>query len=74
MGTKKGNTPMTSPMRMRTVCGMTNEPRVEVVYDWKHLGSDELQKPATVWLRVYFSRTSRKYISTGVRVLPAQWS
>ena len=74
MGTKKGNTPMTSPMRMRTVCGMTNEPRVEVVYDWKHLGSDELQRPATVWLRVYFSRTSRKYISTGVRVLPAQWS
>lgn len=50
------------------------EPRVEVVYDYKHQGSDTLLTPATVWLRVYYSRTQRKYISTGVRVLPCQWS
>lgn len=50
------------------------EPRVEVVYDYKHQGSDTTLTPATVWLRVYYSRTQRKYISTGVRVLPSQWS
>ena len=50
------------------------EPKVEVVYDYKHVGSDATLTPATVWLRVYFSRTQRKYISTGVRVLPSQWS
>lgn len=50
------------------------QPKAEVIYDYKHHGSDETLTPATVWLRVYFSRTQRKYISTGVRVLPCQWS
>lgn len=50
------------------------EPKVKVVYDYKHVGSDATLTPATVWLMVYFSRTQRKYISTGVRVLPSQWS
>ena len=50
------------------------EPRVAIVYDYKHEGSDAAGTAATVWLRVYFSRTQRKYISTGVRVLPCQWS
>ena len=49
-------------------------PKIEVIYDYKHVGSDETLTPATVWLRVYFNRTQRKYISTGVRVLPSQWS
>lgn len=51
-----------------------NQPKVEVIYDYKNHGSDETLTPATVWLRVYYSRTQRKYISTGVRVLPSQWS
>lgn len=49
-------------------------PKVDVIYDYKHDGSDSTLTPATVWLRVYFSRTQRKYISTCVRVLPCQWS
>lgn len=62
-------------MRARKAARMPmREPKVEVVYDYKHVGSDATLTPATVWLRVYFSRTKRKYISTGVRVLPAQWS
>ena len=51
-----------------------NYPRMDIVYDYKHQGSDETLTPGTVWLRVYFGRTQRKYISTGVRVLPSQWS
>ena len=51
-----------------------NIPKIDIVYDYKHQGSDETLTPGTVWLRVYFSRTKRKYISTGVRVLPSQWS
>ena len=62
-------------MRARKAARMPMiEPKVEVVYDYKHVGSDATLTPATVWLRVYFSRTQRKYISTGVRVLPSQWS
>lgn len=62
-------------MRARKAARMPmREPKVEVVYDYKHVGSDATLTPATVWLRVYFSRTQRKYISTGVRVLPSQWS
>ena len=50
------------------------EPRIAVVYDYKHEGSNEDMVLGTVWLRVYYTRTSRKYISTGVRVLPCHWS
>lgn len=49
-----------------------NGPRVEVVYDYKHEAAGD--KPGTVWVRVYFSRTRRKYISTGVRVCVSEWS
>ena len=55
-------------------CNIMCYPKLEVVYDYKHKGSDETLTPATVWLRVYFNRTQRKYISTGVMVLPSQWS
>lgn len=48
-------------------------PRVDVVFDFKHKGSDELGKPGTVWVRVNAGRTKRSYYSTGVRVLPCQW-
>lgn len=48
-------------------------PRVEVVYDFKHQGSDELQKPGTVWIKINSGRNKRSYCSTGVRVLPSQW-
>lgn len=48
------------------------EPRIEVVYDYKK----EAAKTGvgTVWVRCYFTRTQRKYISTGVRVKPEEWS
>lgn len=50
------------------------QPRIEIVYDYKHQGNDKTLTPGTVWLRVYYARNARKYISTGVRVLPRQWS
>lgn len=62
-------------VKMKSIAMYTkNYPRLKIVYDYKHQGSDETLTPGTVWLRVYFCRTQRKYISTGVRVLPSQWS
>lgn len=50
------------------------EPRVEVIYDYKHHGDDALCRCGTVWVRVFESRTKRRYVSTGVRILPMEWS
>ncbi len=50
------------------------EPRVEVVYDWNHRADEKVGRCGTVYVRVYYARTSRKYISTGVHVLPSHWS
>lgn len=47
-------------------------PRVEVVFDFKHEAVGD--NPGTVHVRVYESRMSRKYISTGVRVRKKEWS
>lgn len=52
---------------------MKDSVKVDVVYDFKHEGSDELMKKGTVHVRVYVNR-KRTYVSTGVRILPAQWS
>lgn len=48
------------------------EPKLELVYDYKHQA--EKTGLGTVWVRCYFSRTQRKYVSTGVRVAPEEWS
>lgn len=47
-------------------------PRVDVVFDFRKEAVGD--KPGTVHVRVYESRTSRKYISTGVRVRRDEWS
>lgn len=48
--------------------------RVQVVYDYKHEGNDADGLQGTVWVRIYAGRSRRSYVSTGVRVLPSQWS
>lgn len=49
-----------------------NSPRVEVVYDFRNEATDE--KPGTVHVRVYEVGGKRRYVSTGVRVLPVEWN
>lgn len=49
-------------------------PRVEVVYDYKHVGNDAAGKCGTVYIRVNGGRNNRTYVSTKVRVLPREWS
>ena len=60
--------------RKEIVMEKKKEPRISVVYDYEHRGSDAEGKTGTVYVRVYYTRTQRKYISTGVHVLPSQWS
>lgn len=48
--------------------------RVKVVYDYKHRGSDEDGVNGTVWVMLYKKGGKRSYVSTGVNVLPCQWS
>lgn len=50
------------------------EPKISVVFDYEHRSNESEGKTGTVYVRVYYARTSRKYISTGVHVLPSQWS
>lgn len=46
-------------------------PRVEVVFDFRHEATPTT--PGTVHVRIYHRRR-RTYVSTGVRVLPHEWS
>lgn len=48
--------------------------RVKVVYDYKHRGSDADGVNGTVWVMLYKKGGKRSYVSTGVNVLPSQWS
>lgn len=50
------------------------EPKISVVYDYEHRADEIHGKTGTVYVRIYYGRTARKYISTGVHVLPSQWS
>lgn len=50
------------------------EPRIDVVYDWNKRADETKKKNGTVYVRVYFGRNNRKYITTDVHVLPSQWS
>ena len=47
-------------------------PSVRYVYDRRRTATDV--KQAAVEIEVYFSRTQRKFINTGVQLLPEQWN
>lgn len=49
----------------------TNNPRVDVVFDFKKEASET--RKGTVHVRIYNNRR-RTYASTGVRLYPAEWS
>ena len=46
-------------------------PILRFVYDRRHKANDV--KPASVDLEIYFNRSERKFIGTGIKVLPNQW-
>jgi len=45
--------------------------RVDVVYDWRKKA--DACTPAYVCVRVYYNRKDRRYVNTGVKVLPSEW-
>ena len=47
-------------------------PSVRYVYDRRRTATDV--KQAAVEIEIYFSRTQRKFINTGVQLLPEQWN
>lgn len=51
---------------------MNTMPSVRYVYDRRRTATDV--KQAAVEIEVYFSRTQRKFINTGVQLLPEQWN
>jgi len=53
---------------------MQNQPKLDVVFDFRNETKKNPKALGTVHVRVYFARNKRKYISTGVRVLASQWS
>lgn len=46
-------------------------PILRFVYDRRHKASDV--KPASIDLEIYFNRRERKFIGTGIQLLPNQW-
>lgn len=46
-------------------------PVLRFVYDRRHKATDA--KPAAIDLEIYFNRRERKFIGTGIQVLPNQW-
>lgn len=53
-------------MDIRTKC--------DVVYDYNRRADEKRGRTGMVYIRVYEERTRRRYVSTGVKVLPSQWS
>lgn len=51
---------------------MNTIPSVRYIYDRRRTATDV--KQAAVEIEVYFSRTQRKFINTGVQLLPEQWN
>ena len=58
-------------MRKINCDGQNEKTRIDVVYDWRKNSSENV--PGYVSIRIYYNRTSRKYINTGVCVLPSEW-
>lgn len=51
-----------------------NEPRIDVVFDYKKVADEKSGREGTVWIRIQQKGGKRNYISTKVKVLPSQWS
>ncbi|WP_052332558.1 site-specific integrase [Bacteroides neonati] len=51
---------------------MSTMPSVRYIYDRRRTATDV--KPATVEIEIYFSRQQRKFVNTGIQILPEQWN